>query len=520
MPKDVILAYATIDGACAAALVLLAKPKAEIVISSATTLNRKLAEQAEARRKGDTIHVCGLGFHCGWEQIEIPLGRLRENGCRTVWYSGRRHLDEYKERLANVAEIGFYRTVTDAAAVAKHLHSDHPHVRAILAVAATDPRLPPSDKIEAADRETAFWLDFIEACRAQFYKYQIREAYPDAIRKLADQRIGVEDERQVELFRVNGFRYLLAGNSRKIRQVITRIRACAACNDPVLITGESGVGKENAAHLIHEDSHHTSEPFVPVNCAMFAGNLGLANSVLFGHAKGAFTGAYSARRGAFLQADNGTLFLDEIGEMPLEVQAKLLRVLEDGLVFPEGSDTPAAQVSVRILAATNVDLPAKIRARQFREDLFHRLEVLRIHIPPLRERPEDIEPLVYSALRSPSFCDGKTGLKLTAADFDCLRQASWPGNVRQLYKVLKRALRLDLTIREVMAEELSGQAESAVTDGFLPLRREDVKSLEEVKSHYSRQVIRLTNGNLGEAAKLLGVHRNTIRQYARKADPI
>ncbi|MCA8967634.1 MAG: sigma-54-dependent Fis family transcriptional regulator, partial [Planctomycetes bacterium] len=197
---------------------------------------------------------------------------------------------------------------------------------------------------------------------------------------------------------------------------------------PVLITGESGTGKERVAHALHDVSPRREQKFVAENCAAIPETL--LESVLFGHKKGAFTGAINDHPGHFLHAHKGTLFLDEIGEMALPMQAKLLRVLQEGEVRAVG-DSKVKKVDVRLIAATNQDLEANVRAGRFREDLYFRLNVLRLSLPPLRDRGDDVVLLAERFLAASAATTGRT-LRLSDAAKDVLRRARWPGNVRQL----------------------------------------------------------------------------------------
>jgi DNA-binding NtrC family response regulator len=230
---------------------------------------------------------------------------------------------------------------------------------------------------------------------------------------------------------------LLLGESLAMRRVRDQIRLCAATPGRVLITGETGTGKEVVARAIHAQSDRRSGPWVAVNCAAVPSEL--IESELFGHEKGAFTGALRTRRGKFEQADGGTLFLDEIGDMPAHMQAKLLRVLEEGEVERVGSDR-RLRVDVRVLSATNRDLRADIAAGRFREDLFHRLNVVTIHLAPLRERPEDVPVFVHHFVENLSRLAGLRAVEIDRELMARLQRHPWPGNVRELRNTVERLL--------------------------------------------------------------------------------
>lgn len=229
----------------------------------------------------------------------------------------------------------------------------------------------------------------------------------------------------------------LIGHGPVMRDVFAKIERYAASPAPVLITGESGSGKELAARALHLRSPRRSAPFVAVNCAALSDEL--IESELFGHEKGAFTGALSAHRGRFERADGGTLLLDEIGDMPRRSQTKLLRVLEEGAVERVGSERLRA-VDVRVVAATNVPLERSVATRLFREDLYYRLSVLRLHLPALRERPEDVPLLTTYFLSIFAHRYGRRLLRLTPGALRLLTSYSWPGNVREIKNVLERVV--------------------------------------------------------------------------------
>jgi transcriptional regulator with PAS, ATPase and Fis domain len=222
----------------------------------------------------------------------------------------------------------------------------------------------------------------------------------------------------------------MVGSSRAIAAVRASAEQVAPGDAKVLITGESGVGKDVLARYIHSRSARAAKPFVAVNCAGFTDTL--LESELFGHVKGAFTGAYRDKLGKLKLAHEGTIFLDEVGEMSVRMQALLLRFLESGEIHQVGADVPSARVNVRIIAATNRSLPELIRRGAFREDLYYRINVVQIHMPPLRERPEDIEPLVAH------FAVRHRPLHFSEAARQALLQYHWPGNVRELQNVIEQ----------------------------------------------------------------------------------
>jgi sigma-54 specific flagellar transcriptional regulator A len=227
----------------------------------------------------------------------------------------------------------------------------------------------------------------------------------------------------------------LLGTSAAIRAVLAKVATYGPADAPVLVTGETGTGKELVARALHEASGRRARPFLALNCSAVGEDL--FESELFGHERGSFTGAHAAHRGRFERADGGTLFLDEVGDMPLRVQAKLLRVLEDGTYERVGGEREM-RADVRVLAATNRPLERGVDERWFREDLFHRLAVLRVHVPPLRERREDVAVLAAHFLALFSARYGKEVRRLSPEALRVLEEYAWPGNVRELRNVLER----------------------------------------------------------------------------------
>jgi Nif-specific regulatory protein len=294
----------------------------------------------------------------------------------------------------------------------------------------------------------------------------------------------------------------LVGSSPALEDVRTQVARMAARPCTVLIVGESGVGKELVASALHHGSARAQGPLVTVNCAAIAASL--SDSELFGHCKGSFTDAGADRPGFFAQADEGTLFLDEIGELPLEVQAKLLRVMETKRFRPVGG-TADVHVDVRVIAATNRDLARMVQEGRFRKDLYFRLGIP-VHVPPLREHAEDIPALVDHFLRQLTL-EYRRPLRLTPAALERLRRYSWPGNVRQLRAVLENAVAMTdggvLDADDLRLTDTEGPA----GDGgpWLP-----TLNLEQLEIEAIRQALRQTAGNVTAAAGVLGIHRDTL----------
>ena len=299
----------------------------------------------------------------------------------------------------------------------------------------------------------------------------------------------------------------MIGGSETFRRALTQAKAVGPTSTTVLIAGETGTGKELMARAIHDLSPRRDKPFVRVNCAALP--MGLVESELFGHERGAFTGADQKRSGRFELANGGTLFLDEIGEMPLEAQAKLLRVLEDGLVDRVGGMRPVP-VDVRIIAATNADLGGLVGEGRFRSDLYYRLHVFPIVLPPLRERLEDIPFLVRHFLEAYRMKLKRPPLELSQESMECLIRYAWPGNVRELQNVIERAVILARS--PVVTVELQ-----SVTN--VPPASESTANLLEMERRHILRVLENTRwriyGPHGAAAQL-GMNPSTLRSRMKK----
>ncbi|MCC5886430.1 MAG: sigma-54-dependent Fis family transcriptional regulator [Gammaproteobacteria bacterium] len=303
------------------------------------------------------------------------------------------------------------------------------------------------------------------------------------------------------------------GSSPAMRTMFEQIRLIAQGEGAVLILGESGTGKELVARALHEGSPRAGGPFVAVNCAGIPGEL--MESEFFGHATGAFTGARGSHAGLFRQAHGGTLLLDEIGEMPLGLQAKLLRVLEEGRIRPVGAGGEEV-VDVRIVAATNRDVHAQVKSGDLREDLYFRLETFAIEVPPLRERGEDREILASRFLREFAARGERRVEGFTAAALALIQRYPFPGNVRELRNVIERAV-LFCRGSEVRPEDLPARLRGS--DGEGPGMPEgtgpfgDLPTLETLQQRYARYVLSHTGGNKKQAAAILGVTRSTLYRW-------
>ncbi|MHC5036519.1 MAG: sigma-54-dependent transcriptional regulator [Planctomycetota bacterium] len=339
---------------------------------------------------------------------------------------------------------------------------------------------------------------------------ELRAVVAKAVEKQGLVRRNIELKRELDQrYGIEG----IVGNSPTMKPVFERVRQVAPTTSRVLISGESGTGKELIAKAIHTLSPCRDRPFVPLNCAALSE--GVLESELFGHEKGAFTGALNARKGRFEFAHRGTLFLDEVGEMPLATQVKLLRVIEQGEIFRVGSSQPI-QVDVRLIAATNKKLENLVEDGTFREDLYFRLNVVRIDIPPLRERPSDIPLLVNAFIQELSKVHGR---KVTSVSLEArkrLQNYPWPGNVRELKNCIENAIVL-------------GQDETIDIEDFpesIMRRKASVKGIEgmgglalaEIEKIAIRQTLELVNGNREKAASILQIGERTLYRKIKQYD--
>jgi transcriptional regulator with PAS, ATPase and Fis domain len=302
---------------------------------------------------------------------------------------------------------------------------------------------------------------------------------------------------------------LIFGNSKSFEKVLAKIELYAPHSWPALILGETGVGKELIAKKLHDLSPRKNMPFIPVNCSAIPA--GLFESEVFGYEKGAFSGALNSSKGLARMAHGGTLFLDEVGELDINLQAKLLRLIDSGEVRSVGSQK-VEHINIRILAATNVDLYAAVAAGHFRQDLLERLSVLRIQVPPLRERLEDI-PLIATAILE------RLGAKFSSADLNPLNSFEWPGNVRQLRNILIRAAVIGkMRVSEgLLIHLLQEEQKEALVASASPERGSLLQgSLEAIEREIIVDRLKKYHGNRKETAKDLGIAKSTLHEKLRR----
>jgi DNA-binding NtrC family response regulator len=357
----------------------------------------------------------------------------------------------------------------------------------------------------------------VDAMRAGAFGYTTKPFQPEevirTVKRALDRR-AVEDANRKLRDVAASFKELI-GDSPSMRNVFSIIRRAAHVDASVLITGESGTGKEVVARTLHHHGRRAQKSFLPINCTAIPE--GLLESELFGHVRGAFTGAIATKRGLFERADGGTLFLDEIGDMGAGLQAKLLRVLQDHEVRPVGS-TQAVKVDVRVIAATNRNLDVEMEAGRFREDLYYRLNVIPIHLPPLRERPEDVPSLVEAFVRKHS---GDRARRFSRDAIARLQSQVWRGNARELENVVERTLALsDADLLNVSDLPLDSISDEPIADPRDPNSGGLVQALADAARNgltlraledlYIEQMLAVTGGKKGEAARMLGIDRKTL----------
>ncbi len=370
-------------------------------------------------------------------------------------------------------------------------------------------------RLEEKNRELLARMAELEEANHQLEQERNKLARTEQALQTVDNQLSALSQREAERWGIAGF----VCKSATMTRILGDIRKLyQSAGTSVLITGESGTGKELIARAIHHGSPRARQAFIPVNCVAIPADL--AESMFFGHSKGAFTGALHEQKGLFELANGGTLFLDEIGDMPLGLQAKLLRVLEDGEVRPVGSQR-ALRTDVRVLAATNVDLQKNIAEGRFRADLYYRLARFHVQLPPLRQRRDDIPFLVQHFLELFAVEMGVRTPSINADAQQLLAQYDFPGNIRELKNLLERALILSGG-QPIQAEHLHFQTTQSYSSPAQKNRPANLPlpfNLKEAEQLLMRRALESTGGNISEAARLLGVHRTKLyRVMERELD--
>ncbi len=514
----VITSYGT-DGGAAAAMALQMDSAARIVVTSTSRLAGTLRDLRDSCGKGTTVAICGVGIGDGLEATLDALTRLCLTGAEVTWYCGRGYLAEHEAEISKrcFAVMDDYASNTEA--VFRHTKPAKSKQTALLLGLAAEY----AARKKPASDEYAWWHDYVQASAARYFHFGDETAYPECIRRMA----GLDPVTSAEKGLVDQWRHLAGktlpvGNSAAMKRLRTMIGRVGLIDEPVLVLGPSGSGKEMVARLIHEASSRAGKPFVPVNCAILSTSSDLAHDRLFGHKAGAYTGAKDDGKGAFETADDGTLFLDEVAELPLDVQTQLLRVLEEGTVLPLGTMEPKP-VNVRVVAATNRNLAQMVEEGTFRLDLYHRLNVLSLDVPPLSERREDMKSIANAVAHQ--LKEKGHDLKLGKADWQAIDAYVWPGNIRQFINILKRAAYMKIPVADALATEIrrsSPVGDNAAPseaigiphlDIFWPTDPDVITTEDEVRKAYMRRCLEVCDGNWTMTAQKLGVAINTLRKW-------
>jgi DNA-binding NtrC family response regulator len=383
------------------------------------------------------------------------------------------------------------------------------------AVKRADARLPVVLMTAFGTIETA-----VQAMKAGASDYLIKPFSLEEMKLILRRELDVRrlQEENRDLREALGKRYEfknIVARSPRMQEVLATVERVASTNSTVLLGGESGAGKDLIARAIHQHSRRATGPFVKINCAAIPENL--LESELFGYEKGAFTGAVAAKPGKFELADKGSIFLDEIGDVPPTIQVKLLRVLQER-EFERLGGTKTLKVDVRLIAATNRDLRAALEERTFREDLYYRLNVVPIDIPPLREHKEDIPDLVKAFIERFSRESGKAVTGITPAAMRTLIEFHWPGNVRELENIIERAVALsagnEIDTADIRLDFLPSSARRSA-ENSAPFPPPGL-TLEQFEDEIIREALRRADGNKSQAARLLGLSRNALRYRLSK----
>ena len=460
-----------------------------------TTVVVEESEDEAARSKGHILIVDDDTFHA-----EGAADALQRVGyvCDVVTV-GKDALESLREREYDLVLTDLVIDEVDGFDILRHAQDVNPFVAVIVFTGHAS--------IESAVE--ALKLGAVDYLEKPLNVESLRVRVQKALERQELKRVNLDLEKRLDSrFGFEG----IIGNSEAIRSIIELCKQIADTDVSVLITGENGTGKELVARALHENSRRKKRPLVPLNCAALSPQL--VESELFGHEKGAFTGAQFQKKGRFEYADHGTLFLDEVGDIPLDTQVKLLRVLEDGEIFRVGANAPI-KVDVRLVSATNRDLEERIKEGAFREDLYYRLKVVTVELPPLRERPQDIPLLVDHFVREFSRIYKKPIKGLTSETLDILRRYPWPGNVRELKHAVENMI---VVARgpELGVENLPTSIHRAERRGAVDVPSLVGIPLQEVEKELIRATLEQVGGNRSEAAAMLGIGERTLYRKLKK----
>jgi len=477
------------DYACAAAVALRKYPDADIKGMSMGRLLSCLKDISEEKKSYEQIIILGISWRGEPDDIINTLKNLQKKDIKVIWISCLPLGEWLPEEVNKYLSIQLY-TQTDCLteAVADFCKQEYKDQLPILDV--------------NTKNETALaWKMLLDTAMFYYRSYQNPDVYSGAVRMLGRGN-NIFTDRQKEMidhYKKFGNRELKGSSPAiiKLRETINKVGP--KDKGRVLIQGESGTGKETVAVQLHFKSPRAKEPMICFNCATLSTQL--LEDGWFGHSKGAFTGASKERKGVFLEANGGTLFLDEIGELPLEAQGALLRVLQEGR-FQRLGDLKEFEIDVRVIIATNRNLAQMVKDGKFREDLFHRLCVIPIQVPPLREHIEDIKEIANS------FWFEWHKSRLSSEQTTALETYHWPGNVRELRNFLERA---DILEENDFAKLLKEHI--AMTNPDNKKLEQEVESLEELTRLHAARMLEKYEGNISKTAKAMGISRNTLKKY-------
>jgi len=485
----ILIACNSMESITAAAALFRVRPDAEIHITSAGKVEWSLSQIKNRRDK--ELHIIGPGIYCEPVDVFNELRRLQGKGWHIKWYFTGPYLEQFQDEIRKYADFIQHDSKSLIGLVIKKNQITDPVSSAL------------SDLMDKKEGERfEFYADLIHSSIQRYFKFLDYDAVPNIIGKIANpELISDSDRAAASRHRRYGSRSLSGKSSliKELKRMIGKVGDDPYCR--VLIIGETGTGKETVARLIHECSPRKEGPFFAISCANLDENL--LETKLFGHEKGAFTGALEKRPGVFEMAAGGTLFLDEVAEMPLQLQPRLLRVLQEGSFMRVGG-SEEIKVNVRVISATNKDIMMEVKKGRFREDLYYRINEITLKIPALRDRPEDVSPIAEDILYRLSLERNKEIPRLKKSQIESLKKYSWPGNVRELEGVLLRAIVLgEWNFDKILSHSMMG-----------PLPEIDVDRIKPLAEHEMGYVLSIFNalgGNKTRTAKVLGISLNTLK---------
>ncbi|MGM0609144.1 MAG: sigma 54-interacting transcriptional regulator [Candidatus Muiribacteriota bacterium] len=496
MNKIYALTFLGLRGACGSAAFLNKFPEAKLIIGSANTFNEKLS--IFLNKTKCEIYIIGLGPGKLTNETVSLLNTILKKGNQITWFIHFKSefITKLKYDCKNINSI--YRPDEKLSkTIINFFKNNNPHTLRI-------------KDFEDYKKTKNYVYKLVEQAKFRYFNYDNREFYPEYIRKIAQTGYNFDSTHFTDFnsdFYMDKF---LFGKTKEVRQLkrnIEKIGQDSICN--VLIEGESGTGKTTIAYSLHFASNRLKNKFKVISCANFQENL--LDSELFGHEKGAFTGASQEKKGVFETFDGGTVFLDEIGELPFHLQSKLLLVLQDGIISKIGSSKKQLKVDVRIISATNKNLEKMVENGKFRNDLYYRLAGIKLNSIPLRKQIDYIEYFAEFILKKIAHKRGKNLEHIDNKIFKKLREYHFPGNVRELENILERAFILDnwdfsyLNKKEAYSDKI-----------YDFLKNDEFSTIAQLNQNYSRMVYNKSGRNKTKTAKILGVSLNTLKKYLRQ----